>query len=124
MVSLNPISWRRTVLGCTLVASLAWAAPEVVVAADGSGQFRTVQEAVDRAPSRSPARFVIHIKPGVYRERIVVPADKTRLTLRGDDPRTTVITFDLHAGLPGPNGRPLITFDTPTVFIQANDFNA
>ncbi len=96
---------------------------EITVAADGSGQFKSVQEAVDRAPSHSRQRFVIHIKPGIYKERVTVPADKTFLTLRGDDAKTTVITFDVHPG-PGPNGRALITFDTPTVFIQANDFTA
>jgi len=108
----------------------AWAsfaagqAREVTVAADGSGQFSSVQQAVDRAPSHSHQRFVIHIKPGIYKERITVPADKTFLTLRGDDAKTTVITFDMHP-MPNPNGgRALITFDTPTVFIQANDFTA
>ncbi len=102
-----------------LLTSFAPAA-ELVVAADGSGQFKTVQQAVDRAPAHS----VIHVKPGIYKERVVVPPEKTFLTLRGDDPLTTVITFDTHAGTPGPDGRPLITFGTPTVFIQANDFIA
>ena len=97
---------------------------ELTVAADGTGQFKTVQEAVDHAPSHAHERFVIHIKPGIYREPVRVPADKTFLTLRGDDAKSTVITFDRHAGLPGLNGKPIITFDTPTVFIQANDFTA
>jgi pectinesterase len=98
---------------------------ELTVAADGSGQFKSVQEAVDRAPSHSHERFVIHIKPGIYKERVTVPPEKTFLTLRGDDAKTTVITFDVHpAPTGGPNGRALITFDTPTVFIQANDFTA
>ena len=108
----------------------AWAsfaagqAREVIVAADGSGQYRSVQQAVDSAPSHSHQRFVIHIKPGIYKERVTVPSDKTFLTLRGDDAKTTVITFDMHP-MPNPNGgRALITFDTPTVFIQANDFTA
>ena len=95
-----------------------------VVAADGSGQFKTVQQAVDRAPAHSRTRFVIHIKPGIYEERVVVPPEKTFLTLSGDDPETTVITAAIHAGMRGPDGRPLITFGTPTVFIQANDFTA
>lgn len=109
-----------------VVAACAAAQPAVLtVAADGTGQFKSVQEAVDRAPSHSHQRFVIHIKRGVYKERVTVPPEKTFLTLRGDDAKSTVITFDLHAGLPGgPNGRALITFDTPAVFIQANDFTA
>src|SRR5664280_2847077 len=96
-----------------LLACLPWfalAANESTVAADGSGQFRTVQQAVDAAPSHSLTRFVIHIKPGTYPERVTVPPEKTFLALRGDDAKTTVITARVHAGLPGPNGRPLITF--------------
>lgn len=112
---------------CLAVACLRGQTREVIVAADGSGQFKSVQEAVDRAPSHSRTRFVIHIKPGIYKERVTVPPDKTFLTLRGDDAKTTVITFDVHPG-PGilvkPGGRALITFDTPTVFIQADDFTA
>jgi pectinesterase len=96
----------------------------LIVAADGSGDFRTVQSAIDAAPSNSRARVVIRIRPGTYAQRVVVPPDKPFLTLAGDDPRTTIITGNLHAGLPGPNGRPLGTFQTPTVFIQANDFTA
>jgi len=110
-----------------LFAAAAFAQPragEFTVAADGTGQFKTVQEAVDHAPPHSRERFVIHIKPGIYREPVRVPADKTFLTLRGDDAKSTVITFDRHAGLPGLYGKPMITFDTPTVFIQANDFTA
>jgi pectinesterase len=110
-------------VGVSLLTSAGLRA-QVVVAADGSGQFRTVQQAVDAAPAHSRTRFVIHIKPGSYQERVTVPPEKTFLTLEGEDPRTTVITAGVHAGMPGPNGRPLITFGTPTVFIQANDFTA
>ncbi|MBZ5620337.1 MAG: hypothetical protein LAQ69_16660 [Acidobacteriia bacterium] len=97
---------------------------QTVVAADGSGQFKTVQQAVDAAPAHSRTRFVIRVKPGTYQERVIVPPEKTFLTLEGDDPQTTVITGAVHAGLPGPDGRPLITFGTPTVLIEANDFTA
>jgi pectinesterase len=83
------------------------------------GQYQTVQAAVDAAAPHS----VIHIQPGVYQERVVVPYGKPFLTFRGDDPLTTVITNNSHAGLPGPKG-PINTFATQTVFIQANDFTA
>jgi pectinesterase len=83
------------------------------------GEFPTVQAAVDAASPHS----VIHLQPGVYKERVVVPYGKPFLTLRGDDPLATIITNDSHAGLPGLKG-PINTFATPTVFIQANDFTA
>ncbi|MCX6630977.1 MAG: pectinesterase family protein [Candidatus Solibacter sp.] len=84
-----------------------------------TGQYPTVQAAVDAAAPHS----VIHIQPGVYKERVVVPYGKPFLTFHGDDPLTTVITNNSHAGLPGPKG-PINTFATQTVFIQANDFSA
>ncbi len=86
---------------------------------EAGGQYPTVQSAVDAAPPDS----VIRIQPGVYTERVVVPYQKDHLTFRGEDARITVITFDSHAGLPGPKG-PINTFATPTVFVQANDFTA
>jgi pectinesterase len=97
--------------------SLAAAGREFTVGSNA--QFRTVQAAVDAATPHS----VIHIQPGVYKERVVVPYAKPFLTFRGDDPATTIITNNSHAGLPGLNG-PINTFATQTVFIQANDFTA
>ena len=70
------------------------------------GQYPTIQSAVDAARP-----FVIRIRPGIYKERVVVPSAKDHLTFRGDDAITTVITFDSHAGLPGPQG-PINTFAT------------
>jgi pectinesterase len=97
--------------------SLAAAGRELTVGP--KGRYQTVQAAVDVAAPHS----VIHIQPGVYKERVVVPYAKPFLTFRGDDPGTTVITNNSHAGLPGPKG-PINTFATQTVFIQANDFTA
>lgn len=101
-----------------------------VVSKDGSGDFRTVQEAVNAAPSHSHTRFTIHVKPGKYDEIVVIPSEKTWLALVGDDAMSTIITGNRHTGMPlppgvSPGGRAtMITFDTPTVFVQATDFLA
>jgi pectinesterase len=98
---------------------------DVLVAQDGSGQFRTVQEAVMSVPAGTPDRpVVIHIKPGVYRELIYVQHEKRCFRFIGDDPARTVLTFDLHANLVGLDGKPIGTFRTPTVTIDADDFVA
>jgi pectinesterase len=97
--------------------SLAAAGRELTVGP--KGEYQTVQAAVDAAAQHS----VIHIQPGIYRERVVVPYAKAFLTFRGDDPATTIVTNNSHAGLPGPKG-PINTFATQTVFVQANDFTA
>ena len=96
----------------------------VVVAVDGSGDYRSVQNAVDAAPSHSQRRFVIHIKPGVYKEHIVVPHSKPFLTFEGEDARSTILTGDWYAAMPDRAGKPLGTFRTPTTTIEADDFTA
>ncbi|HEX8499966.1 MAG TPA: pectinesterase family protein [Pyrinomonadaceae bacterium] len=107
-------------------ACVAEAAPvELVVAADGSAKYRTVQEAVMAVPAgtaESPVR--IRVRPGTYREIIYVQREKRFFHLIGEDASKTVITYDLNANLKGPDGRPIGTFHTPTAQIDADDFTA
>ena len=97
----------------------------LTVAADGSGDFRTVQAAVDAAPVNSPDRVVIHVKPGTYKERIRIGKDKPRLTLRGDWAPRTLLTYDLAATkvIP-PATRPVGTSDSYSTLVEADDFIA
>ncbi|HEV2862199.1 MAG TPA: pectinesterase family protein [Pyrinomonadaceae bacterium] len=114
-------------LACFLfAASEAQAAPvEIVVAQDGTGKFKTVQEAVMSVPSGTPdSPVLIRIKPGRYKETVYVQSEKRFFRLIGEDARTTVLTYDLHAGVPGPDGKPIGTFRTPSTLIDADDFVA
>ncbi|MGP8021142.1 MAG: pectinesterase family protein [Limisphaerales bacterium] len=99
---------------------------ELVVAADGSGQFTNVQAAINAVPQNTNLTnwCVILIKPGVYKELIYVQREKHFVRLVGEDPEKTVLTYDLHAGLPGPDGKPISTFRTPSTVIDADDFVA
>jgi len=100
---------------------------DAVVALDGSGQFTSVQDAINAAPMRTAAtdpRWVIAIKPGIYRERVYVQRERGNILLRGDDAVRTVITSNLHAGIPGPDGKPIGTFRTPTVQVDGDGFVA
>lgn len=72
---------------------------QIVVADDGSGDFRTVQAAVDASPANSAARTVILIRRGVYRELVTVPAEKKNLTLRGEDRAGVIIAAENNARL-------------------------
>lgn len=102
---------------CLLWFFVADAQPvRIVVAADGSGDYRTVQQAVDEVQGDKPV--VIHIKPGVYKEQIRVSAGKRFITFRGDDPDKTVLTYRLSAQEAG-NTR--LAFST---LINAGDFRA
>ncbi|KAG6395642.1 hypothetical protein SASPL_141765 [Salvia splendens] len=66
--------------------------PDVVVAADGSGDYKTVAEAVAAAPEKSKTRYVIRIKAGVYKENVEVSKKKTNIMFVGDGRTTTIIT--------------------------------
>ena len=88
---------------------------EFVVAADGSGDFRKVQDAIDAVPPHSTTRAVIFIKSGTYKEKIRVPADRPGLSLRGESTTTTILTFDDYAA---------ITPDYASTRVLADDFYA
>lgn len=99
--------------------SLVW-----TVAKDGSGDFMSVQAAIDAVPDGTPA--TIRIRPGVYREVVRVPAAKTHLTMFGvtGDPADVVIDFDNASGTLKPDGTPFGTTGSATVTLQASDFTA
>jgi pectinesterase len=114
-------------LGCRAAAPNPSAAKPVniVVAADGSGQFTNVQAAIMSVPAGSRTNpVVIHLKPGIYKELIYVQREKRFFSLMGENPATTVITYDLYAGLTNFDGKPIGTFRTPTALIDADDFTA
>jgi pectinesterase len=99
----------------------------IAVASDGSGQFKTVQAAIDSIPSSNAERRVILIKPGVYKERIIVPKDKPMITLKGaeSDPAGVVLTNDWNAGYTPPAAtRPVGTSGSASTNIDAADFIA
>lgn len=94
------------------------------VAADGSGTHKTVQSAIDACPQLASRDepFVIHIKPGTYKEIIYAQREKRQIKLVGDDPKTTIITYNLTANSVGLDGNKIGTFRTPTAQIDADEF--
>src|SRR5262249_963209 len=90
----------------------------IVVAKDGSGDFKTVQEAVDHVPDNNKQRVVIHIKPGIYEEQLRVSAGKRYVTLRGEERTLTILTYRISAQQAG-NTR--LAF---TAFVNSDDFRA
>ncbi|UPZ14923.1 pectinesterase family protein [Flavobacterium humidisoli] len=72
----------------------------LTVAQDGSGDFKTIQEAVNNVKDNSEKRVVITIKPGVYKEKLEIPVSKTFITLKGTDRNKTIISFDDYSGKP------------------------
>ncbi|MGD0202050.1 MAG: pectinesterase family protein [Bryobacteraceae bacterium] len=122
----------RIVIGIALLAAgleaqpskpgSAPAAVRVVVASDGSGDYKTIQSAVDhaldRGPLRASQRLIIEIRPGTYHERVIVPQDRPRVTFLGRDAAATVITHNMSAAAAGG------TFLSATVTVNGAEFEA
>ncbi|KAE8818576.1 putative pectinesterase/pectinesterase inhibitor 21 [Hordeum vulgare] len=68
--------------------------PNAVVAADGSGNFKTITEALDSVPKKSTARFVIYVKAGDYKEYVTVNKDQANIFMYGDGPTKTRVIGD------------------------------
>jgi len=79
---------------CTVIAQTTGQKYDIIVAADGSGRFRTIQEAINAAPDNQSSRTIIFVKKGVYKEKVVVAASKKNLTFIGEDVMKTIITYD------------------------------
>ncbi len=92
----------------TKAAPPAANATRVVVAADGSGDFNTVQGAVDFVPASHPQRVTIFIKNGTY-EEIVFFRDKADLTFLGEDRDKVQVGYGNNSAfnppMPGPSRR-------------------
>ncbi|CAD6333823.1 unnamed protein product [Miscanthus lutarioriparius] len=68
--------------------------PNKVVAPDGSGDFKTITEAIAAVPKTFEGRFVIYVKAGVYKDYVTVPKDMANIFMYGDRPTKTVVTGD------------------------------
>jgi pectinesterase/pectate lyase len=102
------------------------AATTLTVAKDGSGQYTTVQAAVNAVPANNPSRVVIAVKPGTYRELVKVPSNKPHVTIQGTggSRKDTVIVYNNAAGTPKPGGGTYGTGGSATVAVEADDFQA
>ena len=65
----------------------------LTVAQDGSGDFKTVQEAIGAVPLGNTCRTVIRVSPGVYKQPVYIPKTKNFITLAGFRPEITVLTW-------------------------------
>lgn len=85
--------------------TMAAATADFVVDAEGRGTHRTVQAAVDAVPASDTRRWVIHIRPGTYREPLCI-RDKAPLLLRGESAASVRIVEGRYNSLPKPVGQP------------------
>lgn len=98
---------------------------DIVVAKDGSGDFKSVQEAIHSVKDNNPKRTTIFIKNGIYQEHVEVPETKMNLSLIGENAEKTIIIDSLCVLSVDPEThRKLSRTETTTFVIYASDFYA
>lgn len=92
------------------------------VARDGTGEFRTVDEAIEVCRAFMDYHKVIFVKRGTYKEKLILPSWLQNIEICGEDCDQTIITYDDHANIrtaERPQG--MGTFRTYTLKIEGND---
>ncbi|MEU8660048.1 pectinesterase family protein [Actinoplanes philippinensis] len=107
-------------------ASAAGRRPDLVVAADGTGDHTAIQAAIDAAPAGATEPFVIGVRPGTYLGQVIVPSAKTLIELRGlgRRPEDVVIADDRANGTPKPGGGTWGTSGSASVTVDGAGFRA
>ena len=88
----------------------------IVVSRDGTGNFRTLQEAIESARAFMDYTVTIYVKNGVYKEKVIVPSWVENIDIIGEDRDKTIITYDDHANI-----NKMGTFRTYTVKVEGSD---
>lgn len=92
----------------------------ITVAKDNSGDFNSIQQAVDSIPAGTPE--TIYIKKGIYKERVEVR--KNNISFVGESIDDTIITESYYARMIMPDGSKRGTFRSYTFFVYADNFTA
>jgi pectinesterase len=113
--------------GTRLFAQQAKYPSTLTVAKDSSGNYTTIQQAINSTRDLGKERVTIYIKKGVYHEKLIIPSWKTNISLIGEDKTNTIITNDDYSGKNNPGGTDAFgkdkfsTFTSYTVLVQGND---
>jgi len=97
---------------------------DFVVAKDGSGDFTTVQQAINAVPDYRKKRTVIFIKKGTYKEKLILPESKSLVTFIGENRDSTILTYDDYASKPNRFGEEVGTSGSSSFYVFGPDFRA
>ena len=97
---------------------------DFVVAQDGSGDFITVQAAIDAVPAYRKKRTTIFIKNGIYKEKLVLPANKQLVSFIGENAEKTILTYGDWAQKKTAFGEETGTSGSASFFVYGQDFYA
>lgn len=86
---------------------------QFTVSQNGDGDFQTITDAIQHIPQDASA--AIYIKNGIYREKLYL--NHQEITLIGESPEKTILTWQDGANLKHPDGEKLGTFRSYTVYL-------
>ena len=100
--------------------------PDLVVAKDGTGDYTTIQEAIDAVRAYTPVHVTIRIKNGLYHEKITIPTWVHNLSIIGESKEKTIVAFEDYAGKffdadTVHNKNKHTTFTSATCFVYGNE---
>jgi pectinesterase len=96
----------------------------ITVSSEDKADYSRLQAAIDSIPASFEEAVTIRIKPGIYEEKITIPAAAPPILLLGEDNERTIITWSDNAHTLGEDGEPLGTFRTGTLNVFAAQFTA
>ena len=120
-------------IGAVLLSAIVGLAQQtypakLTVAKDGSGDYKTIQEAINAVRAYSPVPISIFIRNGVYQEKLVIPSWVGNITIKGESREQTIITNNDYSGKfmakdadTLTNKTRFSTFNSYTVWVQGND---
>lgn len=86
--------WSQLFTFTTRLRNSSDAGPSVIVAQDGTGDFKKVQEAIESIPATNPMPYIIYIKEGTYKEKLLITKGHDNVILVGDGKDKTILTYD------------------------------
>jgi pectinesterase len=95
---------------------------EFTVCKVGTGDFTSIQEAINQVRVHPLEPVTIYIKNGKYEEQIIVPDNKPDIRIVGESVNETIISGNLYAEMIDSENEKLGTFRTPVVSIHADNF--
>lgn len=96
----------------------------IIVSKDGKGNFTTIQQAINVVGEGTSERTKIIIKPGIYREKVTISAEKSPISLIGEDPEKTILVYGDYASKQNAQGKNIGTTGSSTLFVFSDDFSA
>lgn len=97
---------------------------DIIVDAKGSGDFVTVQEALNAVALLKEKETIIFIKNGIYKEKLILPQNKINITLIGENKDKTILTYDDYASKKNKKGQNIGTSGSYSFAINGDNFKA